>query len=149
MNSTIVCGAQQPGQVPSPFSWQGFAAIGTGAGLIGIGYAVGNALFGASTVAGAYLFTAGAAGAAAIFAVVLYYAFQADGCIISPTKGSRRPCALSGPTGCEVRVKNSAFQADGHIISPTKGSRRPCALSGPTGCEVRVKNSAFLCEGSL
>ena len=84
---SIVCGAQQPGSVPGPFNWQGFTAIATGAGLIGVGYAVGNALYGASTIAGAFVFTAGAAGAAAIFALVLYYAFKPDGCIIQPTKG--------------------------------------------------------------
>lgn len=84
---TIVCGAQQPGSVPSPFNWQGFTALGTGATLAGIGYGIGKALLGASTVAGAYVFTAAAAGAAAIFGLVLYFAFKADGCIISPQKG--------------------------------------------------------------
>jgi hypothetical protein len=86
---SIVCGAQQPGSVPGPFNWQGLTAIGAGASLISVGYAAGAALFGASTVAGAYVFTAGAAGAAAIFALVFYYAFQADGCII--------PSAASSP----------------------------------------------------
>ena len=87
MSTPPVCGAQQPGSVPGPFNWQGIAALGAGASGIGAGYAVGNALFGASTLLGAYVFTAGAAGAAAIFALVFYYAFKADGCIISPTKG--------------------------------------------------------------
>lgn len=94
MNSTIACGAQQPGSVPGPFSWQGFTALGTGAGLVALGYKVGTALYGASTVAGSLVFTAGAAGAAAIFALVLYYAFQADGCIIPTTKGEN--ICLSG-----------------------------------------------------
>lgn len=84
---TVVCGAQQPGSVPGPFNWQGFTAVGTGAALVGIGYAVGKALYGATTVSGAYLFTGCAAGAAAIFGLVLYFAFKADGCIISPQKG--------------------------------------------------------------
>lgn len=51
-------------------------------------------MYGASTLAGALVFTAGAAGAAAIFGLVLYYAFQPDGCIISPTKGEN--ICLSG-----------------------------------------------------
>ncbi|WP_315835789.1 hypothetical protein [Bradyrhizobium prioriisuperbiae] len=88
------CGAQQPGSVPSPFSWPGFAAVGTGVTGVGAGYAAGVALYGASAVAGAYVFTAGAAGAAAILALVIYFAFQADGCIISPTKG--QAICLSG-----------------------------------------------------
>jgi hypothetical protein len=91
---SIVCGAQQPGSVPSPFSWQGLTAVGTGGSLIALGYAAGTFLYGASTVAGAAVFTAGAAGAAAIFALVFYYAFQADGCIIQPTKGE--PICVSG-----------------------------------------------------
>jgi len=94
MTTQPTCGAQQPGSVPSPFSWPGLAAIGTGASLIGVGYGIGTALYGASTVAGAYVFTAGAAGAAAIFALVLYYALQADGCIISTKQGE--PICLSG-----------------------------------------------------
>jgi hypothetical protein len=85
--TTPTCGAQQPGSVPSPFGWQGIAAISAGATLIGLGYKIGDALYGASTLFGAATFTASAAGAAAIFALVFYYAFQADGCIISPTKG--------------------------------------------------------------
>jgi hypothetical protein len=96
---SITCGAQQPGSVPSSFSWQGFTAVATGAALTAAGYAAGNALFGATgaiagTLLGAYVFTAGAAGAAAIFALVVYYAFQADGCIISPQHG--QPICVSG-----------------------------------------------------
>ena len=85
--SVPTCGAQQPGTVPSSFNWQGFTAVGTGATLAGLGYELGKLLYGSSTVFGAATFTASAAGAAAIFALVLYYAFKADGCIISPTKG--------------------------------------------------------------
>jgi hypothetical protein len=96
---SITCNAQQPGSVPSPFSWQGFTAVATGAALTGAGYAVGNALFGPSgtivaSVSGGYVFTGGAAGAAAIFALVLYYAFKADGCIISVQHG--QPICVSG-----------------------------------------------------
>jgi hypothetical protein len=87
MNNPPPCGAQQPGSAPGAFDWQGLTAIGTGVSLIGLGYSLGNALYGASTVGGAYVFTAGAAGAAAIFALVLYYALKADGCIIPTTKG--------------------------------------------------------------
>jgi hypothetical protein len=92
--STPTCGAQMPGTVPGTFSWPGFAAIGTAAGLLGLGYEVGKALYGASTLFGSITFTAGAAGAAAIVGLVIYYAFQADGCIISPTK--KESICLSG-----------------------------------------------------
>jgi hypothetical protein len=94
MSSPPDCGAQQPSPVPSPFDWPLFTALGTAASLAALGYKIGDYLFGASTVFGAATFTAAAAGAAAIVALVLYYALKPDGCIRSTPK--TEPICLSG-----------------------------------------------------
>lgn len=92
-----VCGAQKPSGVPDPFDWWPIAAIGTiaavGAGvyaggipgingiLAALGYAPTASLLGPATLTSAF------AGAAAILALVLYYALTPDGCIRSLPKG--------------------------------------------------------------
>ncbi len=87
-----ICGAQQPSTVPGSFDWPPLAALGTAATLVGLGYKIGTALI--SSVSGPLAFTAAAAGAAAIFALVLYYALQPDGCIRSTPKS--QPICVSG-----------------------------------------------------
>jgi hypothetical protein len=90
-----ICGAQQPGSVPSPFKWQGLAAAGTAIAILAaiIKYAPAIIHFlGLSVTVGTFVVSAAAA--LAILALVFYYAFQADGCIIAPTKGD--PICLSG-----------------------------------------------------
>lgn len=88
-----ICGAQQPTTIPGSFDWPPLAALGTVATLAGLGYKIGTTYF-AVSVHGPLVFTAGAAGAAAIFGLVLYYALQPDGCI-RPTPKSE-PICLSG-----------------------------------------------------
>ena len=92
MSTPPICGAQQPSPIPSPFDWPPFVAIGTAASLVGLAYAIGKALI--ASLYGPAVFTAGAAGAAAIFALVLYYALKPDGCIRPTPKGE--PICLSG-----------------------------------------------------
>jgi hypothetical protein len=92
MMSAPVCGAQQPSPVPSSFDWWPFAAAGTVGSLAALGYALGKALIPA--LYGPIVFTAAAAGAAAIFTLVLFYALSPDGCIRSTPKGE--PICLSG-----------------------------------------------------
>ncbi len=91
--SVPACGPQQPGTVPSPFKWQGIVAATTAAAIVaalikwgaplatGLGVTIGT-------------FVVAAAGALSILALVFYYAFQADGCILSATHGE--PICLSG-----------------------------------------------------
>jgi hypothetical protein len=172
---SITCGAQQPGTVPGPFNWQGFTAVGTGAGLIGVGYAVGHALFGATTVAGASVFTAGAAGAAAIFALVLYYAFKADGCIIPTTKGENiclsgivqdstdesseavdilAPYAM-GPAGVfDLVVKSVYFhyvtQNSFWVYCNSLGAPMlPCVIKSKTACGAKIGSLVGVTVGAI
>src|SRR5664280_183334 len=92
MSTPPICGAQQPSPVPSSFDWWPFAAAGTVAAGAGLAYGIGKALI--PSVFGPITFTAAAAGAAAIFTLVLYYALKPDGCIRSLPKGE--PICLSG-----------------------------------------------------
>jgi hypothetical protein len=95
--SDPVCGAQQPGTIPSPFDWWPFVAAGAVAAALGYVYASGvpgvNGILGAlgyaplGTAFGPAMITGAAAGAAAIVVLVLYYALQPDGCIRSLPKG--------------------------------------------------------------
>ncbi len=92
MSTPPICGAQQPSPISGPFDWAPFVAAGTAATLTGLAYAIGKALIPA--LYGPIVFTAGAAGAGAILALVLYYAFKPDGCIRSTPKGE--PICFSG-----------------------------------------------------
>jgi hypothetical protein len=175
MSLPPTCGAQQPGTVPGPFNWQGFTAVGTGAALIGTGFAVGKALLGASTVAGAYVITAGAAGAAAIFALVLYYAFKADGCIIAPTKGQNicisgivqdstdesstavavlAPYAM-GPAGMfDLVVKSMYFQYVSQnafwVYCNSLGTPMlPCVIKSKTACGAKIGSLVGVSVGAI
>jgi hypothetical protein len=175
MSLPPTCGALQPGTVPGPFNWQGFAAVGTGAALIGTGFAVGKALLGASTVAGAYVITAGAAGAAAIFALVLYYAFKADGCIIAPTKGQNicisgivqdstdesstavavlAPYAM-GPAGIfDLVVKSMYFQYVSQnafwVYCNSLGTPMlPCVIKSKTACGAKIGSLVGVSVGAI
>ncbi len=174
--TTPTCGAQQPGSVPSPFAWQGIAAISAGAALIGLGYKIGSALYGASTLFGAATFTACAAGAAAIFALVLYYAFKADGCIISPAHGE--PICLSGivqdttdnrstavailapyamgPAGLfDVVIKSDYFQ---YVTGPgtywvycngVGAPMLPCIVKSETACGAKIGSLVGVTAGAV
>jgi hypothetical protein len=175
MSTPPVCGAQQPGSVPGPFNWQGFTALGTGASLIGVGYGIAHALLGTSTVAGAFVGTAGAAGAAAIFALVLYYAFQADGCIISPTKGETiclsgivqdstdenstavdvlAPYAM-GPAGVfDLVVKSMYFQYVSQnsywVYCNALGTPMlPCVIKSKTACGAKIGSLVGVTAGAI
>jgi hypothetical protein len=93
MSTAPICNAQQPSPFPSSFDWWPFVAagvVGTGAALA---YAIGKALI--PYLFGPLTFTAAAAGAAAIFTLVLYYVLKPDGCIRPPPKPSE-PICLSG-----------------------------------------------------
>ena len=92
MSTPPICGAQQPSPIPSPFDWGLFTGLSTAAALTGIALAIGKALI--ASLYGPYVFTAGAAGAGAILALVLYYVLKPDGCI-RPTPKSE-PICLSG-----------------------------------------------------
>lgn len=93
MSTPPVCGAQQPSPVPDPFDWSVFAAISTIAALASLTFAVVSFVLALGLTA-SLTATAGVAGAAAIFALVLYYALKPDGCIRSTPKGE--PICLSG-----------------------------------------------------
>lgn len=90
-----LCGAQQPGSVPSPFDWWVLGALitigaaGTAVYTGGIPIINGIIAFfkGSAIVLPSVLLLASFIGAAAVLALVFYYAFQADGCIISTPKG--------------------------------------------------------------
>jgi len=99
MSTPPTCGAQQPGSEPSPFTWWPFVAVPAAGGALAWiathGIPIINGIVGASgTTAGFSVLTAGAAGAIAVCVLVLYYALQADGCIVSATKGE--PICVSG-----------------------------------------------------
>jgi hypothetical protein len=96
MSTPPICGAQQPTPIPGPFDWTVFTAIATAAGFIGGAYALAQAIPGILSAlgVGATTFTAAAAGAGAIVALVVYYALKPDGCIRSTPKGE--PICLSG-----------------------------------------------------
>lgn len=120
-----ICGAQQPSPIPGPFDWPPFAAIVTVATLVGIAYGVGQALI--HSLFGPAVFTAGAAGAAAIVALVLYYALQPDGCIRPTPKGE--PICFSGIVQDTVDLSSTAVD----VLAPF--------AMGPSGLfEVVVKS---------
>ena len=86
------CGAQQPGNIPTPFDWWPFVAAPIiGGALVYVwtnGVPIINGIVGASGAAfGFSTLTGGAAGAAGIATLVLYYVLKADGCIRSVPKG--------------------------------------------------------------
>ncbi|MBB5065272.1 hypothetical protein [Granulicella mallensis] len=87
------CGAQQPGNIPTPFDWWPFVAAPIiGGALVYVwtnGIPIINGIVGASGAAlGFSTLTGGAAGAASIATLVLYYVLKADGCIRSVPKGA-------------------------------------------------------------
>lgn len=93
------CGALQPGNIPTPFDWWPFVAIPIiGGGLVYVatnGIPIINGIVGASGATfGFSTLTGGAAGAAGIATLVLYYVLKADGCIRSVPKGEN--ICLSG-----------------------------------------------------
>jgi len=85
MSTAPFCGAQMPSPVPSSFDWWPFAAAGTVGGAAGLAYGIAQGLI--HSLYGPITATSAAAGAAAIFVLVLYYALQPDGCIRSLPKG--------------------------------------------------------------
>jgi len=97
-----LCGPQQPGSVPSPFDWWVLGALGTigavGAYVYSSGIPIINGIIallkGSAVVLPSAPLLASFIGAAAVLALVFYYAFQADGCIISTPKGE--PICFSG-----------------------------------------------------
>lgn len=107
--SDPTCGAQKPGDFPGPFDWWLFAAIGAAAGALGwvAGHGVPGAnqliaLFSGSnpvlpggglvSASAAAMMVASAAGALLVLALVAYYLFQPDGCIV-PKPRSQPVCA--------------------------------------------------------
>jgi hypothetical protein len=92
MPTPPACGAQQPGNIPTPFDWWPFVAAPIiGGALVYVwtsGIPIINGIVGASgAVLGFSTLTGGAAGAAGIATLVLYYVLKADGCIRSVPKG--------------------------------------------------------------
>lgn len=96
--STPSCGAQQPGNVPTPFDWWPFVAAPIIAGalafIIKAGIPIINGIVGATSATAFGVLAAAAAGAAAIATLVLYFVLQADGCIRAVPKGEN--ICLSG-----------------------------------------------------
>jgi hypothetical protein len=85
------CGAQQPGSQTSPFKWPVLGEVATAVTILGVIIKFAPKIltllgWATQTVA---LFDGAAAGALSIVAVVFYYAFQADGCIIPVTNGQQ------------------------------------------------------------
>ena len=83
------CWAQQPGSQTSPFKWPVLGEVATATAILGVIIKFAPKIitwlgWATQTVA---MFDAAAAGALSIVAVVFYYAFQADGCIISVANG--------------------------------------------------------------
>ncbi len=128
MSTPPICGAQQPSPIPSPFDWGLFTGLSTAAALTAAAYALGKILF-TSSVWGAAEFTAGAAGAGAIVALVLYYALKPDGCIRSTPKGE--PICLSGIVEDTVDMNQTAVD----VLAPF--------AMGPTGAFDLVVKSAY------
>jgi hypothetical protein len=125
--SAPVCGAQQPGTLPSPFDWGALAAVGGAATATGIAFGIAKALL--PTLGGQVTLTGAAAGAGAILVLVFYYAFQADGCIISPSK--REPICLSGIVEDTADTSNTAVA----VLAPF--------AMGPAGLFDLVVKSAY------
>jgi hypothetical protein len=93
------CGAQQPSPIPTPFDWWPIVAIGIIGGVVAYvathGIPIINSIVGAASASSGFtLLTASFAGAAAIFALVLYFALKPDGCIRATPNGE--PICLSG-----------------------------------------------------
>src|SRR5258708_7511583 len=104
MSTPPICGAQQPATVPGSFDWPPLVAAGTAATLVGIAFGIGKALI--PSVFGPAVFTAGAAGAGAILALVLYYVLKPDGCIRPTSKGE--PICISGIVEDTADTSNTA-----------------------------------------
>jgi hypothetical protein len=98
MSTAPTCGAQQPGNIPTPFDWWPFVAApiiaGALAAIIKAGIPIINGIVGATTATAFGVLAASAAGAAAILTMVLFYILKADGCIRSVPKGEN--ICLSG-----------------------------------------------------
>jgi hypothetical protein len=173
MSTPPICGAQQPATVPGSFDWPPFVAAGTAATLVGIAYAIGKALI--SSVFGPTVFTAGAAGAGAILALVLYYALKPDGCIRPTSKGE--PICISGivedtadtsstavailapfamgPAGLFDLVVKSIYwhyvtQNSFWVYCNSKGaSMLPCIIKSKTACGAKIGSLVGVTAGAV
>jgi hypothetical protein len=178
--SAPICGAQQPSSVPDPFDWWPFAALGT-IGGVGIyvatnGIPIINGIVGAAGAsAGFTVLTAGFAGAAAIFTLVLYFALKPDGCIRSTPKGE--PICLSGivedtvdqsstavavlapfamgPAGMFDLVVKSMYwhyvtQNSYWVYCNAKGaSMLPCIIKSKTACGAKIGSLIGVTVGAI
>jgi len=176
------CGAQQPGTVPTPFNWTLFGDVGIAGGATAGVWAWASSHFAAGaaglgpTIPTA-TFTSAAAGAAAILALVLYFALQPDGCIRSPTNG--QPVCLSGivedtadlnstavailapfamgPAGLFDLVVKSAYWSyvttDSYWVycsATNPGSAMlPCFIKSKTACGARIGSLAGAAAGAV
>jgi hypothetical protein len=160
--TTPICGAQQPGTMPSPFDWGALAAGATAGAATGVVFGIAHALI--PTLGGAVTLTGSFAGAAAILALIFYYAFQADGCIISPSKNE--PICLSGivedtadtsstavavlapfamgPAGLFDLVVKSVYwnyvtqNSFWVYCSPVGAAMLPCIIKSKTACGAKI-----------
>jgi hypothetical protein len=173
MSTPPICGAQQPATVPGSFDWPPFVAAGTAATLVGIAYGIGKALI--PSVFGPAVFTAGAAGAGAILALVLYYALKPDGCIRPTSKGE--PICISGivedtadtsstavavlapfamgPAGLFDLVVKSIYwhyvtQNSFWVYCNSKGaSMLPCIIKSKTACGAKIGSLVGATAGAV
>jgi hypothetical protein len=179
------CGAQQPSGLPDSFDWWPIGAVATIAAvgtavytggipginsiLVALGYLpVGTAL------GPAFLLSA-FAGAAAILALVLYYALKPDGCIRSLPKG--QPVCFSGivqdtadtsstavsilapfaipPAGLfNVVVKSfywNLVEQNAHWVycSPAGSAMLPCIVKSETACGGKIGSVAGAAVGAI
>lgn len=177
MSTPPICGAQQPTPIPGPFDWTVLAALGTAGSIIAGAYALIKAVPGilAALGVGATTFTAAAAGAGAIVALVLYYALKPDGCIRSTPKGE--PICLSGlvedttdmsntavailapfamgPSGAfDVVVKSMYWrfvtQNSFWVFCDDKGAAMlPCLIKSKTACGAKVGSLIGVAAGAI
>ncbi|PYL09042.1 MAG: hypothetical protein DME33_05625 [Verrucomicrobia bacterium] len=180
MNGAPICGAQQPTPIPGSFDWWPFAAAGSIAGGVAYvwtnGIPIINGIVGASGATfGFSTLTGGFVGAAAIFALVLYFALKPDGCIRSTPKGE--PICLSGivedtvdqsstavailapfaigPAGLFDLVVKAIYwhyvtQSSFWVYCNSKGAAMlPCIIKSKTACGAKIGSLIGAAAGAI
>jgi hypothetical protein len=121
------CGAQQPGNVPSPFDWWPIASAGVIAGIAIPVYTNGipiingiiHAISGAAPLLPGVGVVSAFVGAAAVLALVAYFALQPDGCIRSLPQNV--PVCLSGLVQYTTDTSSDAIDALAPFAIPPLG----------------------------
>jgi hypothetical protein len=180
MSTAPQCNAQQPGNIPTPFDWWPFVAAPIVGGALAYvatnGIPIINGIVGAVGSAwGFATLTAGAAGAAGIATLVLYFVLKADGCIRSVPKGE--PICISGivndttdenstaadilapfamgPAGVfDVVVKSMYWhyvtQNSYWVYCNSTGSAMlPCVIKSKTGCGGHIGSLVGVVAGAI